>query len=107
MNKNVLPETGNRDAFKQAVLDTLEHWGIYDVQDKCWLGDSKGPLVYSDKLMASAAATIVNEQFGHLARFRPALYWEKADRRRDEIVPLMTAEEALKRIESRDMDCSI
>lgn len=71
------------------------NWGIFDTRDKCWLGDANGPKSYQDELMARAAATIVNQQFRTLIRFRPRLLPKDKFRIKDEIEAPVTAEEAL------------
>ena len=75
-------------------------WGVYDMQDKCWLGNDDGPLVYSH-LLARACATIVNERMMVASRYRAKVFEGGPMRLRDVVQFRRAADEAIKRIEDR------
>ena len=88
-------------------------WGVYDTQDDCWVGNASGPLLYTGTLegpvidgeyLARAAATIVNERMNCGSRFRAKLFCGGPMRLKDEIEFKRSAEDAVKRIESRTLD---
>lgn len=95
----MLPEEGNRQDFKLAVHGELAKYGIWDTTDKCWMGNDNGPLIYTEEWKANAAATIINEQFGHSFRYRKKVFWEDHVRLKDEVKPRLTALQALRKIE--------
>lgn len=92
-------------------------FGIYDTQDKCWLGNKDGPWTYIDRelngkrftgrMQARYAMTVINEQFGfgplhkRMLRFRIGELPADIDKRKDEITPPITAVQAIKQIEAR------
>jgi len=86
-------------------------YGIYDTKDKCWLGNSKGPLqyrtrilngkVFSGAMQARVAMTVINEQFQSSCRFRKGRLPAGIDTLKDEITPPVTFLKALKAIEAR------
>jgi hypothetical protein len=92
-----LPESGTRAEFKAAVMERLAVWSIYDVQDRCWLGTSNGPLTYQDEMFARAAVTLANMRFGTTTRFRKVPIWETDLVKKDEITPPLSAEEAMQK----------
>lgn len=74
-------------------------YGLWDSRGKTWLGNAQGPLSYTEKLLARAAATSATEQLGSYILPRalpPAPFTLK-----DEITPLIDATTAIQRIESR------
>lgn len=73
-------------------------WGLYDVEDKCWLGNDIGPLNYGeDQETARLAATVATQMFG---RFISATYRsEPANKLKDVVTPPIDAVEAIKQIE--------
>lgn len=86
-------------------------WGIYDTTDKCWMGNEKGPLAFTDtvvngkaitgELLARMAMTIINEQFKTSIRFRKRELPDGINKVKDSLKAPMTAVQALKRIEAR------
>jgi hypothetical protein len=94
----MLPEEGSRQEFKAATHAQLAKYGIWDTQDKCWMGNDEGPLVYTEEWMARAALTILSEQF-RTTRFRKKMFWEDYVVLKDEVKPLMSAVEAIRQIE--------
>jgi hypothetical protein len=84
-------------------------WGVYDTKDDCWIGNDRGPLLYtgteeppvSGQLMAMAAATIANDRMMFSCRFRARLFTGGPMRQRDEIEFRRSAEESVRRIEQR------
>ena len=85
-------------------------WGVYDCDDKCWVGNEDGPLLYTGspngpifdgQYLARAAATIVNERMEQSCRFRARLYEGGPVRIRDEVTFRRSAEDAIQRIEGR------
>lgn len=89
---------------EQAAPEFLEDfeiaWGVYDCQDKCWVGNDKGPLLYSH-LLARAAATLVNERMESHSRFRAMVWPGGPVRYRDEVRFRISNEVAFERIEGR------
>jgi hypothetical protein len=93
------------------VLSDFEFaWAVYDTQDKCWLGNDKGPLLYTNtshlpftdgEYVAKAAATIANERMLTVSRFRARLFEGGQMMLRDEVKFRRTATEALAQLESR------
>jgi hypothetical protein len=82
-------------------LDDFElFWGVYDCVDKCWVGDDKGPLLYS-QIWARAAATLVNERMGTSSRYRGRVYEGGPMNKIDEVPYLYTVPQAIDRIEGR------
>jgi len=78
-------------------------WGLYDTGARQWLGDDTGPLLYDGvKItldLAQAAAVIVNEQYGYIARIRLCAYDGTGVKRAGDVKPKRTFAEALARIE--------
>ena len=77
----------------------VSRFGLWDLRDQSWIGDDKGPLIYSVKDAAMIAATILTE------RMRTPIVprqWEDGEPRfKDEVTPKLTALEALERIEGK------
>jgi hypothetical protein len=76
-------------------------WGIYDVVDHCWLGDNAGAYVYTDEFEVRLAATLLNERFRYFARLMPRTLEPAAFYLRDQVVPPLSAVEALEQLEAR------
>jgi hypothetical protein len=79
-------------------------FGLWDGRDQCWLGNESGPLVYEEKLMAQLAATISTERLGRWVLPRVLVGYGK---KKDDITPRISAEEAIRRIESRCPNTSV
>lgn len=71
-------------------------YGIYDVRDNLWLGDDKGPLMWSDYRLAKAYAIVASKRIGRLIEAR--IYDPSPKIKRDTITPGMSCLEALKKI---------
>jgi hypothetical protein len=76
-------------------------WGLLDTIDNVWMGNNLGPVTYEEFFLARLAATVLNERFGTLNRYQPREYHDAATRKRDEVTPILSFEDALKRIEDR------
>ena len=79
-------------------------WGIYDTQDKLWIGNDTGPLIYGDHMMARASAQITEEAMlgSDLAgRFQAREIPESVWRLRDTVDLKHSPLEAIQRIEGR------
>lgn len=44
---------------------TEQKFGIFDVEDKCWLGDDAGPALYEDEVIAKIAAQVQGVRLGY------------------------------------------
>jgi len=74
-------------------------YGLYDSQDKCWMGNQYGPILYTDREMGCAAATVITERFkAKLGRYRCMEFKDKGLVARDEVTPPLSAEQAIKNI---------
>jgi hypothetical protein len=101
------------------VVNDMEHleaqcpaYGLYDTQDDCWLGDDTGPKLYTHELVAKLnglplhtaariAAQMIEVQLGYApGRLQPREFNEENLVLKDEVPTLMTAEEALTRLET-------
>lgn len=78
-------------------------YGIYDTQDKVWIGDSGGPAVFDDPVFARAAAQVAECRLTGtdlgcrmVARAMP----DDISKKRDELSTLMSTGEALDQIEN-------
>lgn len=74
---------------------------LYDTEGEAWIGNDVGPLTYEDQLVARAAATVLNEMFGTVARFSAREYDEKPKRVKDSITAPISAQEAIAQLERR------
>jgi hypothetical protein len=86
-----------REAYKQQKGET---WGLWDTQDKCWLGNDAGPKMFSDFDEAKLAAAVANVQLGWPAgRVRERRLIRPAEIFRDKVEAKMTPLEAIEMIE--------
>ncbi len=76
-------------------------FGVFDTQDKSWMGDDDGPLRYKEEFYARAAATVINEQFKSGARFRACRIEKGPFQVKDSITAPITAGEAIANIEAK------
>lgn len=75
-------------------------YGLYDIKDNCWLGNSEGPLLYEDQQLARIAARILDVRLGNPAgRTRAEEYLAEATTKLDDLQPKYSAEEAINRLE--------
>jgi hypothetical protein len=74
-------------------------YGLFDYAGQCWLGKDDGPLKYTERRLARAAATIMTERMGTLVMAYPIPC--HVTQFKDTIEVEMTAEEAMKRIEKK------
>lgn len=72
-------------------------YGIFDTQDKIWLGNKRGPFSYRGKQIAKAAATVANWRMETLIRFQVKKLPGKPYRANGEITPPLSLLEALRR----------
>lgn len=91
----MIPESGTPDDFKEAAISNLAIYGIWDTQDKCWMGDEKGPFKYTNELHCRAAMTIMGWRFRQAYRFRKRLFWEDQVKLKDVVTPPLSAEQAI------------
>ncbi len=74
--------------------------GLYDGEDKCWIGTTEAPLRYNDEELAQIAARMYDVQVGNYSgRTRATEFDPGVNKKKDEVKPKMSAEEALRRIE--------
>lgn len=85
-------------------------WGVFDIKDKVWLGDDKGPKLFTDqtingefitgetlaKMSAQMAATMLGVS---PLRIQVRLFNEQSVTRKDEVDPIMTGADAIKHLE--------
>jgi len=75
-------------------------YGLYDTTDNCWMGNSEGPLLYEDEMLAKVAARTLDVQLKQAAgRTRAIPYTEESVVLKDEKETFMSPEEALRRLE--------
>lgn len=77
----------------------MPKFGLWDTKDKCWLGSDDGPFKFDTIREAQAGATIATERMEHL--IRPVPIPVGITRVRDVVIPPISGEEAVKRIEGR------
>jgi len=101
------------------VVNDLEHlesqcpvYGLYDTQDNCWLGDDDGPKLYTHELVEKLngmplhlavriAAKMLETQLGYTpGRLQPREFDDENLVLRDKVDVLMSAEEALTKLET-------
>ena len=74
-------------------------WGVLDTKDNLWMGDTTGPKLFDDELIARVAAQLVDVRLRQQpGRTRARAYMEPATRMVDEKTPCMTTLEALKAV---------
>lgn len=76
-------------------------YGIYDTKDKCWMGNSYGPILYTDEEACRAAATVCGERFEAPTRYRCKPFTDKDVHLKDVVTPTVSAEDAIKKIEAK------
>ena len=90
-------------------------WGILEIATNCWLGDDRGPKLYTNELLAKAACTVMHERVDPRPKkvrdretrlgpilFRVKRYRKPAKIRREpDIIPLRSTLTALRQIEAR------
>lgn len=75
-------------------------YGVFDVKDKCWIGDDKGPRLFDDMLLARVAAEMVDVQLKTImGRHRAKPYLVEANKLRDEVQVQVSSERALELLE--------
>jgi hypothetical protein len=75
-------------------------WGLWDRDDKCWMGYTHGPLTYGPHWVARFSARIVAARLDYSPlRIQVRRYPRQNVVKRDTIEPLYSAEEAFRRIE--------
>lgn len=85
-------------------------YGVFDSQDKCWMGDKSGPLLYEDQqlngkpcpgeTLARYAATIMAHQFkSPLGRFKATPYDGTGNEHKDEVETKRSLSLAMSRAE--------
>lgn len=78
----------------------LAGYGVYDTEDNCWMGDQTGPLAYEEEEMAKIAARILASRMRWPASRLKAMPMDpEANVKRDDVVPQISAEEAMRRLE--------
>ena len=86
-----------REAYKQQKGET---WGLWDTQDKCWLGDDNGPKRQPTRELAQISAAVANVQLGWPAgRARARRLLGPAEIFRDKLDVKMGPLEAVERLE--------
>lgn len=76
-------------------------YGLLDTKTNSWLGDEKGPTLYSDKKMAQIAARILDVRLSWPAgTIRAREYKQKSMILKDIVVPTLSAEKALDDLET-------
>lgn len=78
-----------------------KQWGVYDIQDNCWIGNDAGPKVFDDFTVARIAAEVCADQLGYElhGRLEAREYVSGNVRLRDEIPTKRSPLKALQRIE--------
>ena len=75
-------------------------YGIFDTQDKCWIGDDRGPKQYDEEIIARVAAQVYDTMMRNApGRTRAKEYDGSANKLKDEVKPAMTPVQALDRLE--------
>ncbi len=77
-------------------------YGVYDTQDRVWMGNEKSIALFRDKKIAEVSAALTNVQLGWdpgRCRARAYIADPKGMVIKDEVLARMTPEEALKALE--------
>jgi len=75
-------------------------YGLYDSKTNCWLGNSEGPLLYEEEILAQCAARILDVRLRNPAgQTRATEFDEELLTKKDDITPEMSAEEAMRRLD--------
>lgn len=65
-----------------------DRWGIFDSLDKVWIGNEKGPILFTTRNVAVIASAVANERLGKdVDRLVPKEFVEKHVRLKDRITP--------------------
>lgn len=72
-------------------------YGIFDVKDKVWMGDSKGPFNFSQNV-AVAGAKLMQARMKGKVRYEPRRLPKDQFRLRDEVTPPLSLKEAVTEI---------
>lgn len=88
---------------RQLTPGTLERpkkWGIWDRDEKCWMGSSDGPLTYGPHWVARLAARLMAARLDYSPlSIQVKRYPKQKVSKKDDIRPAYSAEEAFRRIE--------
>ena|ERR1700675_2775829 len=98
--------------FEHLEAQSDVSYGIYDTQDNCWIGDDKGPKLFTredsakakgmpQQVMARIAAMMAEMQLGYApGRFQAAEFHAQDLRLKDSVDTKMTPLEALIKLEN-------
>jgi hypothetical protein len=87
-------ESGTRDSGNG------NSWGLFDTEDKVWLGDDNGPLLFDEEILARVAAELSDVMIGQEpGRTAAKVFDGGALRLRDHRSIRMSAEAALAGLE--------
>ena len=82
----------------------MKKWGLYDTQDKLWMGGEGGPSQLDDFMLARAAAQVVYMALGwEPTRVVPRELPVTTFTQRDTVDAEMTAEEAIRKLEEGEL----
>ena len=74
--------------------------GLFDIVDKCWLGNSQGPLLYDDPELAQIAAQVSAKRLGfNMLRIQVKPWAGDAWVKKDDLETVMSGEDAVKHLE--------
>lgn len=77
-----------------------QKWGVLDTKDNLWIGDEKGPDLFSTEVLAKISAQVMGVMAGYEpGRLRERAYPEGPVRLKDSVDTKMDARTALRRIE--------
>ena len=75
-------------------------WGIFDTEDKIWIGNDDGPCHYEDKMTARLSAEVADVVLGQkIGRCRARRLPKGSWKLRDEKPTIMKPEKALRLLE--------
>lgn len=108
-----MPEGFEVNNFEHMEAESDVTYGIYDTQDNCWIGDDKGPILYTrdfamtagkgmpQELLARMSAQITCVQMGWApTRLRALEFTPQELHLKDEIPVKMSGVEAIRRAEN-------
>jgi len=73
-------------------------YGLYDTKCHLWLGNAKGPFLFTDEMTAKAAATICSERCDYDPIINAKPYPDGPARLKDEFKPKFTLHQALRKL---------
>lgn len=81
-------------------MATKRPWGVWDIEDRLWIGNDSGPVTFEDESLAKIAAMVACVRLGWpIVRCRAKKFQASQARLRDELPTRMGSEEAIRKLE--------